>query len=461
MADPEVSRRVKEINDYLEMLLGGAARELGDEAAAGENQEVKQKVLLEELQVTLEELYQSNEELLSAQQLILQERQRYLDLFNLAPIGILVTDMNGKILEANRSAARLFGRELDKLTGAFLINRVTWDERSTIRELLNKLRLQTDDPPTRLRLESQLVRGENEPFHAVLKVANLSWEQGQKQVLLWCISDVTGLKQAQAALEAANQQLEQRVDERTLQLSQANQRLLNYAVMLEQKNRDLQDFASIASHDLKEPLRKIKFFGDLLAETGKNRLAPEEVDYLQRMASAADRMEDMLVSLLEYSRLAAEENSYEPVDLDQLVEEALNLLEVRLLDSRGRVQKHPLPQIEGNPAQLQRLMQNIIANALKFHHPERAPQVEIWGEVEDNRARIYIRDNGIGFDEKFKERIFQPFNQLHGRGAFEGSGMGLAICRKITEHHGGQIDVQSRPGEGSTFTIELPVTQPG
>lgn len=237
---------------------------------------------------------------------------------------------------------------------------------------------------------------------------------------------------------------------------------------LERSNRELQDFATIASHDLQEPLRKIRAFGDRLTEHSAGVLDDEAADYLRRMTNAARRMQTLIKDLLEYSQVTLRPEPPRPVDLGQVVTEVLTDLEERTVGSNGRIHVGNLPTIMGSPFQMRQLFQNLIANALKFHRDGVAPDVHVSviarGDLRGAKARtdrapvweITVRDNGIGFDEKHAERIFAPFQRLHGRQAYEGTGMGLAICRRIAAQHGGGITAHSAPGAGATFVVTLP-----
>jgi PAS domain S-box-containing protein len=237
---------------------------------------------------------------------------------------------------------------------------------------------------------------------------------------------------------------------------------------LERSNRELEDFATIASHDLQEPLRKIQAFGDRLAERTVGALDEEATDYLGRMTNAAARMQTLINDLLEYSQVTMRPEPPRPVDLGLVVSEVLSDLDERIRISGGQVHVGPLPTILANPLQMRQLFQNLIANALKFHPAGIAPDVHIEatarGDGRGARGRnggdpvweIRVRDNGIGFEEKHVERIFAPFQRLHGRQAYEGTGMGLAICRRIVALLGGTLTATSKPGAGATFVIILP-----
>jgi PAS domain S-box-containing protein len=225
---------------------------------------------------------------------------------------------------------------------------------------------------------------------------------------------------------------------------------------LEQSNRELEDFAYVASHDLQEPLRKIQAFGDLLKSKHAAAMQPQARDYIDRMQSAAGRMQVLINDLLSFSRVTTKAQPFAPVDLGAIAREVAHDLEIRAHDTGGEIVVGELPAIEADALQMRQLLQNLAGNALKFHRPEVPPRVEINGAAENGRVLITVRDNGIGFDEKYADRIFTMFERLHGRGAYEGTGIGLAICRKIAERHGGTITARSTPGEGSEFRVTLP-----
>jgi PAS domain S-box-containing protein len=250
------------------------------------------------------------------------------------------------------------------------------------------------------------------------------------------------------------------------------QTLAASAVKLERSNRDLEEFASIASHDLQEPLRKIQAFGDRLSTIAGSSLDEEGYDCVARMLDAATRMRTLIDELLTYSRLVTKGRPFAQVDLTTVASDVLSDLEVQVTRTGGRVEIGPLPVIEADPNQMRRLLQNLISNALKFHRDDEAPAVTVRGQVlpcegepspgisaGGQWCQIVVEDNGIGFDEKYADRIFAPFKRLHTRGQYEGTGMGLAACRKIVENHGGSIAAKSAPGQGAAFIVTLPTTQ--
>jgi len=241
---------------------------------------------------------------------------------------------------------------------------------------------------------------------------------------------------------------------------QAEERLAVYSQQLERSNRELQEFAQVASHDLQEPLRKIQAFGDLLKKEYGPALPPEAHGYLTSMLNAAGRMRSLINALLGLARVTTQARPFVPVALDTLVREVLSDLETRLAETGGSVHVGELPTVLGDAAQLRQVFQNLIGNALKFHRTSVAPQVRVEAEAHSPEAErdvvVRIIDNGIGFEEKYLDRIFLPFERLHRRQDYEGTGMGLAICRKIVERHGGVLTARSAPGDGTTFTITLP-----
>lgn len=237
---------------------------------------------------------------------------------------------------------------------------------------------------------------------------------------------------------------------------------------LAQSNRELQEFASIASHDLQEPLRKVQVFGDRLITKCANELPEEGRDCLERMQKAVLRMQSLINDLLMYARVTTKAQPFVPVDLGKIAQEIICDLEVRLEEVKGHIDMGTLPTLEADPVQIRQLLQNLLGNALKFHQKDVPPHVKIYAENVFNLPRpgglldlchIFVEDNGIGFDPKYVDRIFKVFERLHGRDEYEGTGMGLAICRKIVERHGGTITAQSIPGKGTTFIVILPLKQ--
>jgi signal transduction histidine kinase len=230
--------------------------------------------------------------------------------------------------------------------------------------------------------------------------------------------------------------------------------------LLNKSNEELEQFAYVASHDLQEPLRKISTFSDRLQTRYGDQLPQEASDLILRMVGAVGRMRILINDLLLFSRAGRiTPENIEKVDITQMVQEVISDLEVSLQEKKAMVNISPLPVVEGNPTSFHQLFQNIIANAIKFADPNRQLVVRVRAEQENNLCRIYIEDNGIGFEPAYAERIFLLFQRLHGMSEYSGTGIGLAICKKIVDSHHGHITALGSPGKGATFIIELPLTQ--
>lgn len=245
----------------------------------------------------------------------------------------------------------------------------------------------------------------------------------------------------------------------------AQEQLKIHTKKLEVSNRELQDFASVAAHDLQEPLRKIQSFSDRLQTKARESLGDDAKDYLDRIMTSAQRMQTLIDDLLTYSRVTTKAEPFASVDLNAIITSVISDLEVRLEQSGGKIYLNDLPMLEADPTQMRQLFQNLISNALKFHRKEVPPLVKIAARAVQHPSfsggafEMRISDNGIGFDEKYLDRIFTIFQRLHGRFEYEGTGIGLAVVRKIVDRHGGHITATSRLGEGSTFIITLPAKQ--
>lgn len=240
-----------------------------------------------------------------------------------------------------------------------------------------------------------------------------------------------------------------------------------FMAKLEHTNRELQDFVHVASHDLQEPLRKVQVFGDRLRAKCEPAIPKEGLMYLERMQNSVRRMDRLIRDLLTYSRIGRKEQQFSQVNLNAVLRDVLSDLEVRVEETNGEVTSDELPTVEADPTQMRQLLQNLVGNALKFHRDGQPPQVKIWAEhtvlpidgQPQPHVQLYVKDNGIGFDEKYLERIFTVFQRLHTGNQYEGTGLGLTVCRKICERHGGRIAGKSNPGEGATFVVTLPLTR--
>lgn len=258
-------------------------------------------------------------------------------------------------------------------------------------------------------------------------------------------------------IESQNHKLQLAVEERTKELSL-------FSDELTRSNRELEDFAFVASHDLQEPLRKIMTFGDRLDD---NTLSDKQQDYLKRMRTAANRMSVLISDLLEFSRVNTRGKDFSVVDLNRVLNNCIDDLSVLIEESNTQMNIQALPAILADPTQMQQLFFNLVANAIKFSADEETPSVSLSvekvtqpTEIEladlDEWYQFTLSDNGIGFDQSYAEKIFSPFQRLHSRSEYKGTGIGLAICRRIVERHNGVIKASGIVSHGATFTVILP-----
>ena len=361
---------------------------------------------------------------------------------------IITIDHDGVITEFNRAAEHVFGRPRKEVLGT-QPSEILFPPAKTEGQQ-NRIDRYLDAGEGSLlgkRTEVVAVRADGTPFSAEMTMAIT--RQNGLPVMTFFVRDISLRKQ-----------------------SEEDQ--LRYARELERSNRELQQFAYVASHDLQEPLRKICTFGDRLEMHCGEALDEMGHDCLNRMQSAARRMQSLIDGLLTLSRISTQPHDFVRVDLGKIAQDVVSDLEVRIEQAEARVELGKLPTIEADPLQIRQLLQNLISNALKFCRENEAPTVKVHGRFvrgrtqrdmgespAEERLRILVEDNGIGFDEKYLDRIFDVFQRLHPRDVHEGTGVGLAICRRIVERHGGTITASSRPGEGATFEITLPVAQRG
>jgi len=262
------------------------------------------------------------------------------------------------------------------------------------------------------------------------------------------------------------------IDEDITHRKTYERRLRNYTALLKQSNRELQDFAFVASHDLQEPLRKVVVFGDRLRKLLGGVMDDNADDYLRRMQSAASRMQNLINDLLAYSRIATNGRAFSPTDLSEVLRGVLGDLEIAIRESGANIEAEVLPVVDADPMQMRQLLQNLLSNSMKFRKPNRPLNIKISSEMSstdpdldsDDEAtgavvRLVVEDNGIGFDPKYAEKIFIVFQRLQGRDTHAGTGIGLSICRRIVDRHGGRISAESRPGEGARFIVRLPLSQ--
>jgi len=356
-----------------------------------------------------------------------QSEELFSKAFRASPAAVTITRVtDGTFVEVNEVFLKLMGYKTEEVIGHSSIELQMFANADERAELIRRLR--TDGFVRNYEVTMRTASGAR--ISALFSTEMI--ELNNEPHALALLFDITQRKEAEAQLQ------------KTL-------------LKLEVNNRELQDFAYVASHDLQEPLRKIQAFGDRLKKNSVDQLDEKSRDYLERMQSAAARMQALINDLLTFSRVTTKAQPFVPTDLNQVVSGVLSDLEIRIERTGGRVEVGPLPTLEADATQMRQIFQNLIGNALKFHKPDLPPVVTVSSELNGSFYDLRVVDNGIGFDEKYLDRIFTPFQRLHGRGEFEGTGIGLSVVRKIADRHGGQVTAQSRPDEGSTFIVTLPV----
>ncbi|MGB6946001.1 MAG: PAS domain S-box protein [Bryobacteraceae bacterium] len=357
--------------------------------------------------------------------------------FQDAPVACHEVDRHGVILCVNQAECELFGFSQEEMVGHPIWDFMASEDREKTRTgLLQRI---ADEQPL-VPLEREYRRRDGSSVFMEIHQKRIRDAFGQPTGLRTFLLDITQRKRAEM-------------------------KLLEQADKLARSNAELEQFAYVASHDLQEPLRKIQAFGDRLKTKYEAGLGPEGLDYLTRMQNAAARMQVLIQDLLSLSRVASNSKPFTAVDLTDVVRTVVSDLEMRINDAGGRVDSGSLPVILGDRGQMAQLFQNLIGNGLKFRKPGEIPVVKIESQVQALSSgapgwQITVQDNGIGFDEKYRDRIFQIFQRLHGRTEYEGTGIGLAICRKIVDRHGGSILASSSPGAGARFIITLPGERP-
>ena len=283
---------------------------------------------------------------------------------------------------------------------------------------------------------------------------------GARKVVPWILLVAFGLAAA-AALVLLRRSLRSGAELASAndRLGVANQTLARRAGELSRSNEQLERFASIASHDLQEPLRKVRTFAERLDRQEREHISETGRDYLTRMTDAAQRMQDLIDDLLAFSRITTQSRRIERVDLTEVAHEVVADLETVVHEAGATVQVGELPTLAADPLRMRQLLQNLVSNGIKFRRDGVPPVVRIEGRVIGQEAEFVVSDNGIGFEQRYAGRIFRVFERLHGRDAYPGTGIGLALCRRIAESHGGDIVAEGAPDEGSKFTVTLPLEQ--
>lgn len=359
------------------------------------------------------------------------EKEIYKAIFNSAPDAVVVVDGNGRIIMTNDQVKKLFGYDKAELIG----RQVECLLPEKFRQIHVSHRDNYSSKPVLREMgagrELLAKRKDGSEFFVEISLSPLKTSQG------WLTS---------ASLRD--------VSERIRTKRQLEQSL----VAIEKKNKELEQFAYVASHDLREPLHTIMSLVDLIKLEYKEKLDSSADKYLQFILQTTSRMEALIKDLLDYSRIGTEQEQ-QKVNCNEIVDDVLLDMNALIKKTHTEVEKHTLPTLKAYPTELRQLFQNLITNAIKFRRPDADPRISIKADLKDTYWQFAVADNGIGIDEKYKEKIFMIFQRLHSRREYEGTGIGLAQCRKIVESHGGTIWVKSVPNEGSTFFFTIPKGQ--
>lgn len=354
--------------------------------------------------------------------------------------GVVNLTTDGVILYANSRFAEMVQQELSHVIGMSFYDYAD----AAFRPQLQALMQASNDGDNKGEL--QLLAG------IPVQLSLTTLEQAEGRTVNIILTDLTSQKAAQQQLENANKQL-----------AQTNE-------TLETRNYDLQQFASVASHDLQEPLRKVMLYSNIMKEGFAAGLGEKGVEYVDKILRASERMKRLIIEILNYSKLSAGEGDYVVTDMNTIVNDILEDFELLIAEKNATVIAGNLPAIEANPGQIRQVLQNLVSNALKFSRNEVPLTITITAErlqeksFESPRQEdgpyclLNIADNGIGFDQKYALQIFSLFERLNSKDQYEGTGIGLAITKKIIDSHNGLIRAVSNPDEGALFQVLLPVT---
>jgi PAS domain S-box-containing protein len=352
--------------------------------------------------------------------------QLFAALLEAAPDAVLVSDHSGAIVFANSESERLFGEPRAALLG----------------QQVSRLIPGHPGRPLAAGVEAWASSRDGRRLPIEIKLSPLETDDGV--LLTSAIRDITDRRRAEEEIRSLNVDLERRVAERTREL--------------ERSNADLEQFAYVASHDLQEPLRAVASYTQLLARRYRNRLDGDALRFVDRTTAAVARMQALIRDLLAYSRVGTRGERFGTTDTEAVLREALDDLQASIAEAGALVTHDPLPKLPADALQLRQLFQNLIGNAIKFRRDE-PPRVHVSARRDGGNWLFSVRDNGIGIEPEYAERIFVIFQRLHSRTAYPGTGVGLAICKRIVERHGGHIWVESDPGAGTSIHLRLPAQE--
>jgi PAS domain S-box-containing protein len=384
--------------------------------------------LIEELGIHQEELKIQNEELMRVQIELETSRAKYFQLYDLAPVGYITMNMDLIIKEANLAASLLLETNRNNMINRGISSFILDQCQETL--YLHYLRVAKGEGKQKHVL---IVRRKDGKKFLVQFESNLI-EDGPQKGFRSILTDVTELRRAQKAQK-------------------------DFSKDLERSNNELEAFAYVASHDLREPLRMVRSYLDLLERMYRGKVLDEQADmYIDFARDGADRMQVMIDDILTYARIGTQGDPYQLIDMGKAIGKVLKALEREITESEAIVTVGPMPKVMADPSQMMQLMQNLIANAIKFHGPSQ-PKIHISASQGEKEYTFAVNDNGIGIDMEYRNMIFIMFQRLNTKEKYRGSGLGLAIAKKIVERHDGRIWVESELGKGATFYFTIPKTR--
>ena len=359
----------------------------------------------------------------------LDDQQLFRALLESAPDAIVIVNGGGAIQMVNRQVENIFGYSREELLGEPI--EILLPERYRQVHVGHRDGY-TEHPRTRpMGIGMELFGRRKDGSEFPVEISLSPMRSGQDLLVTSIVRDLTGRKQVEEQLRATAEELKR-------------------------SNAELEQFAYVASHDLQEPLRMVASYTQLLARRYKGKLGEDADEFIGFAVDGARRMQELINDLLTYSRVGSRPLELKDVDVGETVDTVIADLGHAIDESHASVTRDAhLPNVQADPLQLQQLFQNLIANAIKFRRPSVAPVVHISGRRESGQWHFAVSDNGIGMEAQYLDRIFVLFQRLHSRSDYPGTGIGLAICRKIVERHGGSIQVHSVPGEGTTFEFTL------
>ena len=396
------------------------------------------KVHSEELQVQSDELLAQSEELRKVNELLHESEERYRTLAENSPDIIARIDRQKRYIYANPAAEEPYGWSLNEIIGK------THDELIIDSEEVKLWKRYQEDVLTTGKnkmMEFQHTSPQGKKYYFNTQIVP-EFVDGEVTSVLAITRDITDILEAETRLKETLDSLEEKVKERTEELSRSNE--------------ELQQFAYVSSHDLQEPLRMITSYLQLLQRRYQGKLDDKADKYIYYAVDGASRMQVLINDLLEFSRVTTKAKEPKPIDCELLLNQTLSDLELYIKENKATVSHDPLPQLIADNTQLAQVFQNLVANGIKFHGEE-IPIINISAKKKASEWVFSVQDNGIGIDPEYSEKIFEVFKRLHKKEEYQGTGIGLAVCKKIVERHGGRIWVESELGKGSTFYFTLPI----